>query len=530
MNAYFQIITSMTGTAVKLVPETDGGAKLDFAELMEYLRLKNIEIADAKPLYQAVEGLVAEVVVPVSIQVGLSAPETFQLKVSADKMEAVVRFYPPSSSGVSYSGKEAVISDLKMSKIAYGIDEAAVEAYLAKRNYCEDIVIARGKEPVQGKDARIEYFFNTDLSAKPKRNEDGTVDFFHLDTINHCKEGDVLARLHKEVLGVDGYDVYGAAIRANKVRHLNLKYGRNIELSEDGCVITSKLNGHVCLSMDEVVVSDVYEVENVGPATGNIESNGSVWVKGNVQAGFSVKAKGNVEIRGVVEGSVVETDGDIIIARGMNGMGKGILNAKGRIILKYAENATITSGEYIESESLLHSRVNAWRDIRVDGRRGIIAGGLARATERVSCKTLGSPMGSDTQVEVGINPETKIRYSELQKESMKVTANLKNIQPILLSATQKIRRGETYPPEQLQYIQTLAITNKRQMERLKEIQAELLLLDEQLQSQGQACVLVSGDVYEGTKVTIGDASMVLKSAATYCRFIREKGEVKVSAY
>ena len=58
MNAYFQIITSMTGTAVKLVPETDGGAKLDFAELMEYLRLKNIEIADAKPLYQAVEGAI----------------------------------------------------------------------------------------------------------------------------------------------------------------------------------------------------------------------------------------------------------------------------------------------------------------------------------------------------------------------------------------------------------------------------------------------------------------------------------------
>lgn len=530
MNAYFQIITSMKGTAVKLVPETDGGAKLDFAELMEYLRLKNIEIADAKPLHQAVEGLVSEVEVPVSIQVGLSAPETFQLKVSADKMEAVVRFYPPSSSGVSYAGKEAILNDLKQSKITYGIDEEAVEAYLAKRNYCEDIVIARGKEPVRGEDARIEYFFNTNLSAKPKRNEDGSVDFFHLDTINHCKEGDVLAKLHKEVPGEDGWDVYGAAIHPPKVQHLNLKFGRNIDLSEDGCVITSRLNGHVCLSMDEVVVSDVYEVENVGPATGNIESNGSVLVKGNVQAGFSVKAKGNVEVRGVVEGSVIETDGDIIIARGMNGMGKGILKAKGRIILKYAENATITSGEYIESESLLHSRVNARTEIRVDGRRGIIAGGLVRATEKISCKMLGSPMGSDTQVEVGINPEVKIRYSELQKESMQVTANLKNIQPILLSATQKIRKGESYPPDQLQYIQTLAITNKKQMERLKEIQGELLLLDEQLQSQKQSCVLVSGDVHEGTKITIGDASLVLKSPATYCRFIREKGEIKIGAY
>ncbi len=530
MNAYFQIITSMKGTAVKLVPESEGGAKLDFAKLMEYLRSKNIEIADAKPLYQAVEHLSEEVVVPVSIQVGLSAQETFQLKVTEDKMEAVVRFYPPSSSGVSYAGKEDIISDLKLLKIVYGIDEEAIEAYLTKRNYCEDIVIARGREAVQGKDARIEYYFNTDLSAKPKRNEDGSVDFFHLDTINHCKVGDVLAKLYKEVLGEKGCDVYGAPVQPRKVKHLGLKFGKNIDVSEDGCVLTSKVNGHVCLSFDEVVVSDVYEVENVGPATGNIESNGSVLVKGNVQTGFSIKAKGNVEIRGVVEGAVVETDGDIIIARGMNGMGKGILNAKGRIILKYAENATITSGEYIESESLLHSKVNARTEIRVDGRKGIIAGGMIRATERVSCKTLGSPMGSDTQVEVGVDPADKIRYQELQKETMKITANLKNIQPILLSATQKIRRGETYPPEQLQYIQTLAITNKQQMERLKELQAELLQLDEQLQGQRQACVRVSGDVYEGTKITIGDASMVLKSVATYCRFIREKGEIKVSAY
>lgn len=530
MNAYFQIMTSMQGTAVKLVPETDGGAKLDFAELMEYLRIKNIEIADAKPLYQAAARLTSEVVVPVSAQVGLSAPETFQLKVSPDKMEAVVRFYPPSSSGVSYAGKEDVLRDLKMSKVIYGIDEEAVEAYLAERNYCEDIVIARGKEPVRGTDARIEYFFNTKLSAKPKRNEDGSVDFFNLDTINHCKEGDVLARLHKEIPGKDGCDVYGVAVHPPKVQHLSLKFGRNIDLSEDGCVISSKVNGHVCLSMDEVVVSDVYEVENVGPATGNIESNGSVLVKGNVQAGFSVKAKGNVEVRGVVEGSVIETDGDIIIARGMNGMGKGILNAKGRIILKYAENATITSGQYIESESLLHSKVNAGTEIRVDGRKGIIAGGVVRATERVSCKTLGSPMGSSTQVEVGIDPEIKIHYSELQKESMQVTANLKNIQPILLGATQKLRKGETFSPEQLQYIQNLAATNKNQMARLKEIQAELLELDEQIQSQRVACVQVSGDVHEGTIITIGDASLVVKSTTTYCRFIREKGEIKISAY
>ena len=416
MNAYFQLMMSPGGTAVRLVPPSDGGEKINIAELTEYLQLKNVEVPDLKALYQAAALLDREKVVPLTSKCGFPEQEMFSLRISEDGMEAVARFYPPSNNGSPISGKEEIIQDLKFRNVAFGYDEAAIEAYLAKRNYCEDIVVARGMEPVQGRDARIEYYFNTDLSTRPTRNEDGSVDFFHLNTINHCKAGDVLAKLYKEVPGKPGSTVRGEKISPRDIKHLSLKYGRNITLSEDGCTLISDLNGHVSLTGDKVFVSDVYEVENVGTATGNIESEGSVLVTGNVQAGFSIKAKGNVEVRGVVEGAHIETDGDIIIARGMNGMGKGVLKAGGRVILKFAENATIYAGAYVESESILHSNVNANTEVIVDGRRGFIAGGIVRATEKISCKTLGSSMGADTVVEVGVTPEQKKRFQELQKE------------------------------------------------------------------------------------------------------------------
>lgn len=530
MNGYFQLITNPKGTAIRLVPPTDDGEKINVAELTEYLQLKNVEVSDWKMVYQAIMSLEKETIVPLSQKSGFPEQEMFSLRISDDKMEAVARFYPPSSNGSMIGGRDEIINDLKHRKVIFGFDEKAIDSYLADRRYCEDIVVARGKAPVQGQDARIEYYFNTDLSTKPARNEDGSVDFFHLNTINHCKKDDVLAKLFKEVPGAPGCTVLGEPVKPRDIQHLTLKYGNNITLSEDGCTITSQLNGHVCLTGDKVFVSDVYEVENVGPATGNIESEGSVLVNGNVQAGFSIKAKGNVEVRGVVEGAVIETDGDIIIARGMNGMGKGVLNAGGRIILKYVENATINAGAYVESETILHSNVNARTEVIVDGRKGFIAGGVVRATGKVSCKTLGSPMGADTVVEVGVDPEQKKRYQNLQKEVMEITKNLKNIQPILINASQRLKKGEKFPPEQMKYIQTLAAANKQQTQQLEADQIELKQLDEMMQNQGQACVCVSEDAYAGTKIAIGDASMVLKSTATYCRFVKERGDIKTVAY
>nr|MBQ8252676.1 DUF342 domain-containing protein [Lachnospiraceae bacterium] len=527
MNSYFRMVTTQMGTGIEFIPATEGGKRVDINEVTAYLQLKRITQYDVKELYQAIQTMRTEpVVVMLPVPHRLPENEMFFLKVSEDKMTAVIRFVPPNETG-SLMSKSDILGDLAHKNVKYGIDEKAIDAFLEKREYCTDIVVASGLAPRNGSDASIEYFFNTDRHARPTRLEDGSVDFFNLNTINHCKEGDVLARLTPEDRGDYGCNVYGERIKPIEVKHLTLKYGDKIELSEDKLEIRSKINGHVMLAGDKVFVSDVYEVENVGTATGNITSEGNVIVSGNVQAGFSINATGSVEVRGVVEGASITAGGDIIIARGMNGMGKGVLKAGGSVVAKFVENATIEAGTHVEANSIMHSKVSARTQITVDGKKGFIAGGAVRAAEKISCKTLGSAMGADTLVEVGVDPQQKMRYVELQKEMAEMNKKYATIQTTLTGAAAKIKSGAKLPPEQMQYVRSLMQLSQQLQEQMAAGNAEFEELDQMLTHRSDACVCVRETAYAGTKIVIGEDSLTLKSDIKFSRFVDEHGEVKI---
>ena len=116
------------------------------------------------------------------------------------------------------------------------------------------------------------------------------------------------------------------------------------------------VDGHVSLVDDKVFVSDVYSVEDVSTATGNIDYQGDVEVKGNVCENFSVKTRGNVFVQGVVEGATIEAGGNIVIARGMHGQNKGKLKAGGNVIAKFISAAQVETGGYVEAEQILNAK------------------------------------------------------------------------------------------------------------------------------------------------------------------------------
>ena len=124
-------------------------------------------------------------------------------------------------------------------------------------------------------------------------------------------------------------------------------------------------------------------------STGNIDYDGSIEISGSVTANMEVKAGGNVVINGGVESARVIAGGNIVIAKGMNGMGKGYLRAGGNIMVKFLENVRVVTGGYLESEAIMHCVVTAGTDVRVDGRRGIILGGLVQAANSITVKDCG---------------------------------------------------------------------------------------------------------------------------------------------
>ena len=291
--------------------------------------------------------------------------------------------------------------------------------------------------------------------------------------------------------------------------------------------ITAQVNGHVSLVDNKVFVSDIYEINDVDTSTGNIEYAGNVLVRGNVKAGFSVRADGNIEVKGVVEGAMLRAGGNIIIARGVNGMNKGILSANGNIISKFIENATVASGGYIHTEAILHSKVSAKGDIEVTGKKGFITGGVVRAGNMISAKMIGSPMGTDTLIEVGVDPEIKERANCLRKTIADLQKSLSMIQPVINAMSQKIAAGEKLPYEQAQYASKLVETCKIQKEQLQNSVKELEDLDKVMDTETASQVKVQNEVYPGTKITISDVSLYVHESFKHCRFIKSQGDVKM---
>ncbi len=523
-NGYFQLVKAVGGYGVRLFPPVEGGEEISLAELMHYLEHQNIAY-DLSMLKTAVAQKTAQVFF---LEPGdcPAVNEDYQLEVSADNMSATVRFFPASETGNRLT-LDGFIRDLRFKNIQYGINmEVLQNHFMSEGIYCTSMVVAEGKQPRHGVDDRIEYFFNTDIHAQPEQREDGTVDYYHLNMINHCKKGDVLAKIVRGDDGEDGTNILGQKIAPRTVKKLALKHGKNILRSEDGLSISSEVDGHVMLVEGNVFVSDVYIVENVDASTGNIEYTGSVQINGNVTNGFVVRASGNIVINGVVEGAQIISDENIVIARGMNGMSRGQLKAGGNVIAKFIENATVEAGGYVNTESILHSKVSAGTEIVVTGKRGFITGGRVQARNKIEVKTLGAVMGAPTIVEVGVEPEVKAEFAQCQKDVAELVRLIKSEQPVLVSFAEKRAKGARFTPDQIQYVRDIAQKLEQQKVELQQKNNRMLELRKQFDMEGNAKVVVKGEVYPGTTIIIGEVSMVVQSKYEYCRFEAVQGDVK----
>ena len=527
-NGYFRIEIDDSGTSVIIYPPKDGGKKVELSELEGYLKRRNVDYSTMM-LRNAIDRNDETKVLLQKSKI-LPVNEETSVRVSDDGMKAIFRFYPPAGGGTMVD-KNEVLGDLKANKIKAPLDEAAFDDFLTDRQYCKSYVLAVGTEPEEGTDGRIEYLFNTDPSMKPTVNSDGSVDFFHLNTVTVCGKDQIVAELIPAVQGKDGYDVYGQRIAPRQVSEVKFNHGPNLHVSDDGLQLISDIDGHIDLIEGKVFVSGVLELENVDTSTGNIENyEGNLLIKGNVITGFKVQATGDIEIKGVVEGAEVEAGGQITVVRGVNGMERGFLKAGKNVVVKYIENATVEAGQNVNTECIINSKVIAGNGIYVDGKKGFISGGNVRALKEIDAKIIGSDMGGDTVLEVGVDPQVKERRSNLMKENDRLTQNAKKIQPVLLAFQQKLKKGEKFLPEQIKQAKLLSDQMIGIQKEIEKNNKELDALEEELESSVDATIKVSNVAYAGTRLSISDSTMVLKTAYNYCRFIKKHGEVSMIPY
>ncbi len=525
-NGYYKLNIKEMGTFLQIIPPEDEGKRPEIKEVLQYLERKGYSEFNLRELNDALTSGDKETrEVFVGEGCGFQENEEMDVIVSADKMLVFCRFYPPSDKGQLMT-EEDIVKGLASHNIKEGIRQEEIRKFLKDRQYCTELILAKGTPPVNGTDAWIEYFFNTNHNLRPKKNEDGTVDYRELNTISHVEKGQVLAKLHPAIPGKPGKDVYGGPINGRQEKNLKLEYGNNITLSEDKTEIYSNVTGHASLVNQKVFVADVFEVPaDVDNTTGNIVYDGNVSIKGNVKSGFSVRARGDIIIDGVVEAAFLSAGGQIIVKRGINGMGKGKVEAEDSLIAKFIENATVVSGGFIETGCILHSQVSAGADIRVRGKKGFVSGGVIRAGNVIEAQTIGSAMGTVTNIEVGVQPSVKERYGELQEEVAEIVKEIEKMKPILVNFNEKLQRKETVSAERIQQVQQIAQNFRREKELLARKKEELKMLREKIQISTNAKVKIKGSVYPGACITISDVSLNIKQERSCTRYVKEKGEI-----
>jgi len=524
-DGFCELLFKEDGVYMCVYPPEGNGKRLELNAALDRLERKKVRNFDRSKVELAV---IKADKVPVKIaepQVEEKIDATVSVTVSPDKMKAYVTFTPPDNGRMLTM--EEVLEELSKNGVIYGINRTSLETLIKYPVYNEVICVAEGTPPVNGENGRIEFHFDIKQDHKPTILEDGRVDFRELNLIQNIEKGGVLCTLIPPSPGIPGKTVAGTDIPAMDGKPAVLPKGRNVVVSEDGTKLIANISGQISYIDGKVSVFATHEVKaDVDNSTGNINFIGNVVVMGNVLSGFTIEAGGNVEVMGVVEGAVIRAGGDIILRRGMQGMGKGILVSGGDIIARYIENSNIEARNDIKAEAIMHSNVKCGNKLELSGKKGLLVGGTCKVGKEIIAKVIGSYLATVTDIEVGVDPTVRERYKAVRDEIVQMETDLRKAEQAI-TILKKMEMTGTLTPEKKEMLAKSQRTKVYYSSRLLELKEEISQLEAKLQQDAFGKIRCYDVIYPGTKVAIGSCMMYVKENLQYCTLYRDGADIRV---
>lgn len=345
---------------------------------------------------------------------------TVEIKIDDDDMTASAEIT------TALGGKNLSPTDIVSAAQASGIKKGFVKeglVNLAQQSLDEPAgviikgVIALGKPPINGKNARIKQLVQCaqDRILRPKEREDGSVDMRDLGDIICVRIGEPLAQIIPLTEGIKGYTVTGVVLEPNPGEDIQITAGEGTVISpKNKNVLISTLIGLPRSIENGMEIDEVYKLKNVDVTTGHIKFEGSVIIDGDVCEGMKVFAKGDISIGGFVESAQLEAGGDITIVGGIIGKKQEVedlsttditmsvnIKAEGNVYAKYCQYSDITCNTLRIENQLMHSIIHVNDKLWVgseDKANGKLIAGYINAINSVHAGTVGATAGSSTTI------------------------------------------------------------------------------------------------------------------------------------
>lgn len=510
-------------------PQKAGGAvdPDDILRQVQSRKLQNLDLAKIRQTAREMTGQPVKIAPP---QKDSAETGTVTIEISSDKMEAYLTMFSPN--GGPQISRQDIETALRKKNVVYGIKEDIIDKALRMQVVSEPLVVARGTEPVDGQNARVDYKFNTDVfRGKPTEMLDGRVDFYNLHLIHNVEPGEVLAVKIPAGQGTPGITVTGQELPAKAGKDVQLAIGKNVELSDDNTKVLATAKGHVILNGNKISVSNVYEINgDVDFNTGNIEFNGTVVVKGSVREGFKVVADGDVEVMNTISDGVVQCTGSLRVKNGIVGRTKSKIKAGGGVITRFIENSTVESGaDVVVGEAIMHSKVSARKSVVVGG-KGVIVGGVIRAGEEITCKIVGSSLATATELEAGINPELRQELIQLSNLRQAKRQDYEKAEKAVKLLNQLKQVHGELPPDKMAVFMRVNKIQAQLTTELEELNQRIENVEFQIQQSERGRIMVEGVIHSGVKVTIGSANIHIHDDYKFACLTKVGEEIKISPY
>lgn len=524
-NKGYEITYQEDGVYLTVYPPVDFLRKVNENELLVMITKKKIQNYNANLVTDTVKRSEGKPVKIADIQKEEKINTVIEASTNLDKMQAFISMTKPEGGGDPPSF-ERIVRALSDKGIIACINEEKIKSLVQNPVYGTTVQVAEGIPSVNGKNGEVRYLIDIHKDRKPIIMEDGSVNYKDMNLIENIVKDQKLVEVVPPMAGKSGRNVVGLELKALDGRPVALPRGRGVYVNHEGTELFAEIDGQLMVVDGKINVYSIYEVKaDVDNSTGNIKFIGNVNVRGNVLSGFEIEAGGDIQIDGVVEGAILRANGNIVLRRGMVGGGKGVLIAGGDIISKFIESCNVEVRGDLKAEAIMHCDIKCGNNVTLGGKKGLLVGGIARVGRLVDVKFLGNQMSTATAVEVGIDPHLRERLKFLKSDIGKMEEGLiKSNQAIVL--LNKIKSMGDLTSEKQEYLAKSTRSKFFYENKLMEYKKEIADIEEKLQQSANGKIKVSGSVYPGVRVAIGNATLYIKEETQYCAMYSDGADIR----
>ena len=357
---------------------------------------------------------------------GLLEPEVItggiKLQISGDFMAAFL-------SKTEYFDDNVTVTQIKESLFDKGVvlgvvSDEMIQGFIKSSGFkTKTFRVAKGVHPIEGKDARVEFFFNTDFLKAGGVTQDGSIDFKDRGDVPHVEEGTVLAEKVPMVDARNGHNIYGDEIPTTPGRDIPFKLGKGAKVSEDGIKVLAAVKGFPKYALSgHIFVHDVYVTEgDVDYETGHVQYDGNVDIKGRIKSGFKVNGNDVSVIE--LDGGVIHAEGDVSVAGGVN---EGTIYARGNVYAKFVHKSqVICMGDVVVQKEIVDSNIENSGSCVVEN--GKLISSQVTSKMGVKAKNIGTEMAGPSTVKVGYDVFTEKELEKNKEKSDKIRTQINHL-------------------------------------------------------------------------------------------------------